>query len=117
MLLTKEFAFDAAHYLTKYHGKCEKLHGHTYKLHVTVKGEPDTEDMIIDFIELKNFVNERVIGKLDHSFLNDIFENPSAEIMVKWIWEQLKDLPKSNVKLYEIKLWVTATSFITYIGD
>jgi len=117
MLLTKEFKFDAAHYLTKYHGKCEKLHGHTYKLQVTIEGKPDHEDMIMDFCELKKFVNERVVDKLDHSSLNDTFENPSVEVMVVWIWDQLKDLPKEGVKLHEIKLWETETSFVTYAGN
>lgn len=117
MLLTKEFTFDAAHYLTKYHGKCENLHGHTYKLHVTVEGKPDDEDMIIDFCELKKFVHEKVVERLDHSSLNDTFENPSVEVMVVWMWDQLKDLPKKGVKLHEIKLWETATSFVTYAGN
>jgi 6-pyruvoyltetrahydropterin/6-carboxytetrahydropterin synthase len=117
MLLTKEFKFDAAHYLTKYHGKCENLHGHTYKLQVTIEGKPDHEDMIMDFVELKKFVNEKVIDKLDHSSLNDTFENPSVEVMVVWIWDQLKDLPKPDVKLHEIKLWETETSFVTYAGN
>ncbi len=117
MLLTKEFTFDAAHFLTKYHGKCENLHGHTYKLQVTIEGKPDHEDMIMDFIELKDFVNKKVVDKLDHSSLNDTFDNPSVEVMVVWMWDQLKDLPKANAKLHEIKLWETATSFVTYAGN
>lgn len=118
MLVTKEFTFDAAHYLTKYNGKCENPHGHTYKLQVTVAGELDAEDMVIDFAQLKAFVNEQVISKLDHNSLNELFENPSAEIIVMWIWEQLKDLDsvKEGASLYELKLWETATSFVTYRG-
>ncbi|MBU1446609.1 6-carboxytetrahydropterin synthase QueD [Patescibacteria group bacterium] len=119
MFVTKEFTFDAAHYLTKYNGKCEKLHGHTYKLHVTVAGELDNEDMVIDFVHLKEFVKTRVTSKLDHSSLNDFFENPSAELMVIWIWDQLKDVDsiKNGVRLHEVKLWETATSFVTYNGE
>lgn len=115
MFVTKEFLFDAAHYLTKYHGKCEKLHGHTYKLHVTVKGEVGDDGMVIDFVELKKIVKERVISKLDHTLINDLLDNPSAELMAKWIWDQLKDLPQAE--LHEIKLWETSTSFVTYYGD
>ncbi|MBP6333296.1 MAG: 6-carboxytetrahydropterin synthase, partial [Aminivibrio sp.] len=49
MLLRKEFTFDAAHNLVEYHGKCERLHGHTYRLAVVLKGSPDREGMIADF--------------------------------------------------------------------
>ena len=56
MFVLKEFEFDAAHYLPEYNGKCERLHGHTYKLVVKVEGTPDKEGMVIDFIRLKNIV-------------------------------------------------------------
>jgi 6-pyruvoyltetrahydropterin/6-carboxytetrahydropterin synthase len=114
MLITKEFTFDAAHFLTRYKGKCENLHGHTYKLHVTVEGEINENGLVIDFVDLKKAVNEKIINKLDHSNLNDFFENPTAELVVKWIWGQLNDF--KNVKLYEIKLWESPTSFVTYNG-
>ena len=58
MIIIKEFDFDAAHYLPAYNGKCEHLHGHTYKLVVKVEGTPDHEGMVIDFIKLKNLVKE-----------------------------------------------------------
>lgn len=76
---SKIFKFDAAHNLTKYHGKCERLHGHTYKLVVTVKGKLDEQDMVIDFALLKDIVQKEVIDILDHAYLNDIIENPTAE--------------------------------------
>ena len=53
MIIIKEFDFDAAHYLPAYNGKCEHLHGHTYKLVVKVEGTPDHEGMVIDFIKLR----------------------------------------------------------------
>ncbi len=115
MFVTKEFKFDAAHFLTDYHGKCEKLHGHTYKLHVTVKGDVKEDGMVMDFVELKKIVNERVISKLDHSLLNDTIDNPSAENIAIWIWNRLKDI--SGAKLYEIKVWETDTSFVTYRAE
>ena len=49
MLLCRDFKFDEAHYLVNYHGKCERLHGHTYHMSVVLKGEPDHEGMIFDF--------------------------------------------------------------------
>ena len=58
MILIKEFEFDAAHYLPEYNGKCEKLHGHTYKLVVKIDGTPDKEGMVIDFVRLKEIVKE-----------------------------------------------------------
>jgi len=115
MFLSKDFTFDSAHFLTKYHGKCENLHGHTYKLRVTVEGPVGEEGMVMDFKELKAVVKERVIDRYDHQNLNDFFENPSAEWMAKKIWEDLVGaLP---VKLFEISLWETADSFVTYRGD
>lgn len=114
MLVTKQFKFDAAHFLTNYHGKCEKVHGHTYKLHVTVEGDVNADGMVMDFAQLKKIVNERVIDKLDHSSLNDTIENPSAENIAIWIWNELKDI--SQAELHEIKVFETDTSFVTYRG-
>ena len=70
MLLSKEFVFDAAHNLIHYHGKCEKLHGHTYRLKVVLEGQPDSEGMIMDFIDLSRIVKELVISQLDHAYIN-----------------------------------------------
>ena len=61
MILIKEFEFDAAHNLIHYHGKCERLHGHTYKLVVKLEGQPDKEDMIYDFTQLKKLVKEEIL--------------------------------------------------------
>jgi 6-pyruvoyltetrahydropterin/6-carboxytetrahydropterin synthase len=84
------FTFAASHFLTKYHGKCENLHGHNYRLIVTVEGEVDENGLVIDFKELKEIVNKYVVDVLDHKHLNDIINNPSAEHMCVWIWEHLK---------------------------
>jgi 6-pyruvoyltetrahydropterin/6-carboxytetrahydropterin synthase len=141
MLVSKEFTFDSAHFLTKYHGKCEYLHGHTYKLRVTVEGEIQENGLVIDFVILKKLVKEKVVDKFDHRSLNDFFENPTAEIVAQFIWDELKNLPEllkaeienpnlpdeikrllkedgkkeisENVRLYEVLLWETADSFVT----
>ena len=111
MLLTKDFTFDAAHNLVNYHGKCERLHGHTYKLRVVVEGTPDSEGMIIDFIELKAIVNEHVLSRLDHSYINDIIPQPSAENIALWVWNELEGLIRcENCRLHEIHIWETASS-------
>lgn len=76
--------------------------------------------MVVDFVELKNLVKERVISKFDHQNLNDFFENPSAENVAVRIWDSLKVELESGkfgeVKLYEVILWETAESFVTYRG-
>ena len=53
MKIRRTFSFDAAHRLDSYHGKCERLHGHTYAFSLTVEGKPDREGMVLDFVELK----------------------------------------------------------------
>lgn len=118
LFVSKEFSFDAAHNLVKYHGKCENLHGHTYKLVVTVAGEKDDEGMVIDFSELKKIVKDNVLNILDHSYINDIIEQPSAENIAEWIWNKISSKLNSNrYFLYEIKLYETPTSYVTLRRD
>ena len=113
MLISKEFTFDAAHNLIHYHGKCEKLHGHTYKLKIVLEGRPGDEGMIIDFCELSEIVKNNVISKLDHSYINDFIEQPSAENISLWIWHELEEkLQRENCSLYEVHVWETATSCV-----
>jgi len=112
LTVTKIFEFAASHFLTKYHGKCENLHGHNYRLEVTVIGEMGEDDLVFDFVELKNVVKGKIIKELDHTHLNERFDNPSAEVIAIWIWDQLD----SDLDLYEIKLWETSTCFVTYHG-
>ncbi len=118
MILIKKFEFDAAHHLTKYNGKCERPHGHTYSLVVKLEGTPDEEDMIFDFVELKRIVNEKVLVDFDHHDLNDFFENPSAENIAVEIWNRIKPLvDRPNCRLYEIEVWETKTSGVVYRGE
>lgn len=151
MLITREFSFDSAHRLTDYYGKCERMHGHTYKLQITLDGKVQKNGLVIDFVVLKRIVKKHVLDKLDHNILNDVVDNPSAENLVVWIWDQLKDLQKllheemndpnlaehlkklldecdkegdlakmefdNALKLYEVKLWETPNSWITYRGE
>jgi 6-pyruvoyltetrahydropterin/6-carboxytetrahydropterin synthase len=114
MLLQRDFTFDAAHRLTQYHGKCEALHGHTYRLAVILKGVPDSEGMVLDFVELKKIVKEKVLSRLDHAYLNDLFEQPTAEYIARWVWGELEEpLGRSNCALWEVRLWETASSSVT----
>lgn len=118
MILIKKFEFDAAHNLIHYNGKCEKLHGHTYKLVVKLEGKLDKEDMIFDFVELKRIVNENIINKFDHAYINDFIEQPTAENIAVYVWDNLVNLIKrDNCRLYEIEVWETKTSGIVYRGE
>lgn len=110
--VTKEFTFDSAHHLENYVGPCANVHGHTYKLQVTLEGRVNpATGMIIDFNRLKQEVNIRIIDILDHKMLNDVLAfNPTAELMAQWMFDQLRlaDLP-----VVKIRLWETPTSFAT----
>ncbi|OGJ52217.1 6-carboxytetrahydropterin synthase QueD [Candidatus Peregrinibacteria bacterium RIFOXYB2_FULL_32_7] len=114
MFITKIFHFSSAHFLTDYHGKCENLHGHNYKLEITVKGDMQKNGMVIDFAILKKIVKENIIEKLDHKNLNDLFKNPSAENICIWIWEELENKFDKNINLHEIKLWETENNCVIY---
>lgn len=114
MLIFRDFKFDAAHFLPSYKGKCERLHGHTYKLRVTLEGEPDSEGMIVDFAEIKRVVEEKVLSELDHADLNKVLKNPSAENIAKWVWERLEGA--FEVKLCEVAVWETAGCCVTTRG-
>jgi queuosine biosynthesis protein QueD len=118
MILIKEFEFDAAHNLINYHGKCERLHGHTYKLVVKLKGTRDYEDMVYDFVDLKNLVKKEILEDFDHHYINDFIKQPTAENIAVYIWDKLEPKVKTdNSRLYEIEVWETKTSGIVYNGE
>ncbi len=116
--ITRKFKFAAAHRLPNYDGICSNLHGHSYELEVSVSGGVATlgpkKGMVIDFKDLKTIVEINVIDVLDHSDLNEIFDNPTAEEMVKYIFVSIRHalsriegtngygkLILSKVRLYE----------------
>lgn len=112
LLITREFSFDAAHNLPRYDGKCERLHGHNYRVRVTVKAPLDAwSGLCFDFHDIKTVVRERVVDVLDHRYLNEFLPNPSAEHLAVWCWQRLESLP-----LHEIQIWETPTSYVTYRG-
>jgi 6-pyruvoyltetrahydropterin/6-carboxytetrahydropterin synthase len=120
VLLTKEFVFDSAHHLYEYDGKCKSLHGHTYKLTVTLKGKLDSRGIAIDFGDIKRITHQHVVDRLDHQYLNAILPamNTTAENMVVWMFEQIRDALITeglypNIQLEEVRLWETPTSFAT----
>ena len=116
MQIGKEFVFDAAHNLPNYHGKCERLHGHTYRLQVTVEAPVDPETGIAcDFCEIGDVVKAEVIEVLDHTYLNETIPTSTAENVAIWIWGRVAE--KLKAELVEIKLWETPTSWVVYRGE
>ena len=85
--VTVEQTFAAGHALREYKGKCENVHGHNYRVQITVEGERlNRIGLLVDFVELKRIVRE-VMERLDHQFINDLEPftviNPSAENLAK----------------------------------
>src|SRR6516165_5130492 len=114
-------SFAAAHNLRDYHGKCEDLHGHNYKVRVVVEGqELDSTGLLYDFVHLKQVI-QAVIRSLDHKYLNELapFDalNPSAENIAKHIYEEMaKHLLKSPnaARVSGVTVWETDSSAATY---
>lgn len=124
--VTKIFEFEACHHLEGYNGDCSRLHGHSYKLEVTVTNSRKKQltyknDMVIDFKDLKNIVKAKVLKDYDHHNLDDIFEDehrPTAENMVIDIARRLEEAFKGTiVKVVRIKLWETSTSYAELICE
>ena len=143
--LTKEFSFESAHALDGYDGLCREIHGHSYRLFVTVKGEPSSREndpklgMVMDFGDLKHIVNSEIVDRLDHSFvLRDSKQNgelktilgakfskivlvdyqPTCENMLADFAERLQKALPANVQLYSLRLHETTTSYAEwYVSD
>jgi 6-pyruvoyltetrahydropterin/6-carboxytetrahydropterin synthase len=111
MQIRKHFRFEAAHALAFHPGKCARMHGHSYRLEVAVRGPIRTygpaRGMIEDFENIERIVGERIVEALDHQTLNDFIENPTAERIVQWIWRRLE---RSLRGLDELVLWETPTA-------
>jgi 6-pyruvoyltetrahydropterin/6-carboxytetrahydropterin synthase len=113
--------FAAAHNLRGYKGKCEDLHGHNYKVRVTVAGgELDSVGLLFDFVHLKQVISG-VIRSLDHKYLNELspfdVRNPSAENIARHIYdESVKQLEKApnGAGIASVTVWETETSAATY---
>ena len=131
--VTKSFTVDAAHHLPGHKGACKNLHGHTYRIEVTVARECQPKlidhDMVIDFSDLKEIVDP-LIKQLDHCNLNDLDQfadmRPTAENMAMWLFDQINiNLIKSYESLSHagyttypevssVRIFETPTSWATY---
>jgi 6-pyruvoyltetrahydropterin/6-carboxytetrahydropterin synthase len=114
-----ETQFSAAHQLRGYKGKCESMHGHNWRVQVTVSSEKLNDiGLALDFHELKDMTVE-VTASLDHAFLNDVFPfteiNPSSENIAKWIHESLKKRVESEqCSMTSVTVWENETASATY---
>jgi len=121
--VTVEETFAAGHALRGYHGKCENVHGHNYKVHVTIQGERlDATGLLVDFVELKRLLHAAV-ERLDHQFLNDVppfdVQNPSAENMAKYFYDKIRTgmndaALQVPVEVSQVRIWETDTSVAAY---
>lgn len=142
--LTKEFSFEAAHSLEGYDGACREIHGHSYRLFVTVKGRPSTEPadpkcgMVMDFGLLKRIVGEEIVARLDHALVlrampgnrtlretlarqfSNIVEvdyQPTCENMLDDFARRIAARLPQGVELWSLRLHETATSFAEWFAE
>lgn len=104
--------FSAAHFLRHYSGKCEKMHGHTFELHVHVGvNQLDRSGISIDFTELKDFLRQIVP---DHQVLNEVYDfSPSAENLARHFFEQIK----AKYPLRRVIVWESEDAGAVYAED
>lgn len=136
--ITKEFSFEGAHALQNYDGKCRHIHGHSYKLRVTVKGSPveSADDpksgMVVDFSILKGIINKLIVEPFDHALLlrsdaplkeeiSEIYKNviimdfqPTCENLTIYFANLIKENLPTVLTLHSIRLHETATSFVEW---
>lgn len=142
--ITKQFSFETGHALYGYDGKCKNVHGHSYRLDVTVIGVPISDNtnvkfgMVIDFGDLKKIVKEEIVNVFDHATvfnkntphielakeLEDRGHNvllvdyqPTSEMMVIDFADKIKKRLTENIKLHSLKLQETATSFAEWFAS
>ncbi|HKK12931.1 MAG TPA: 6-carboxytetrahydropterin synthase [Flavobacteriaceae bacterium] len=142
--ITKQFSFETGHALYGYDGKCRNVHGHSYKLSVTVIGQPIADHnnvkygMVIDFGDLKKIVKTEIVDVFDHATvfnkntphveLAKELENrghnillvdyqPTSEMMVTDFSEKIKKHLPKNIKLHSLKLQETETSYAEWYAD
>ena len=116
-----EQTFAAGHALRNYKGKCENVHGHNYRVRITVQGDQlDSTGLLVDFLDVKGLIGG-VVDYLDHQFINDLpaFRtlNPSAENLAKYFYDEatrkMNAMP-DGARITCITIWETDTASATY---
>ncbi len=118
-IVAKTFRFEAAHHLPGHRGKCARLHGHSYRLEIALRGpvkhEPGTSDhgMVMDFEQLSTITRSAIIERLDHQDLNEVTViQTTAENLAHWMWDTLLAAGLPSSLLYRIRLWETESSYV-----
>ena len=115
-------SFSAAHMLAAIGGKCEELHGHNFKVEVTIAAKDlNSSGIIVDFRHVKKWLQE-ILDNFDHKHLNEIpfFTeiNPSSENIAKYIYREMKlKAAQAEVKVARVKVWESENAAVTYIPD
>ncbi len=113
-------SFSAAHLLADIGGKCEALHGHNFKVEITVAaGQLNHIGILVDFRLLKKMLGE-VLEALDHKHINALTDfagvNPSAENIAKYIFEKMDARVKTaGVDMVRVKIWESENAAVTYL--
>lgn len=142
--ITKQFSFETGHALYGYDGKCKNVHGHSYRLDVTVIGSPIEDNthvkfgMVIDFGDLKTIVKQEIVDVFDHATVFNkntphielakelesrghnvllVDYQPTSEMMVIDFAQKIKAHLPTNIKLHSLKLQETATSFAEWYAS
>ena len=117
--ISVDYTFAAGHALRNYKGKCENVHGHNYKVRVTLSGAKlNADGLLMDFVELRAEI-KKLVEKLDHHFLNEIppFDklNPSAENLAEYICGEIEPRAQSqDLHVQGVTVWETDTTSATY---
>jgi 6-pyruvoyltetrahydropterin/6-carboxytetrahydropterin synthase len=112
--VTRTFTFEAAHQLPWHSGACRQLHGHGYRLEVTVGGPVGDHGIVVDFADVRDVVQREVITRYDHRYLNDLLENPTAELIAHDAWKLLE---AAGLQVVRLRLWETPDSFVEVDGS
>jgi 6-pyruvoyltetrahydropterin/6-carboxytetrahydropterin synthase len=116
-----EQTFAAGHALRNYKGACENVHGHNFKVRVTLEGQRlDETGLLVDFLDVKKNMSD-IIARLDHQFLNEIapfdVKNPSAENIAEYFYVELRSGLSANpvpVEIREVRVWETDIQSASY---
>ena len=121
--ITKKFDFEAGHALFGYDGKCKNPHGHSYKLYVTVIGEPINNPnnvkngMVIDFGDLKRIVQEQIIDAFDHAMVFNEPYQPTSENLVTDFAQRIAYQLPAGVALFSVRLCETESSYAEWFAS
>ncbi len=113
-------SFAAAHNLKDFHGKCENLHGHNWKVEVVLRGKSlESNGILVDFGEVKAATRE-ALEEVDHKYLNELpffsQNNPSSENLARFLFEKLSaKLNNGDRRLHSVSAWESADACATYM--